>query len=197
METWGFFATTGRKPTSLYRTSKKSSRKMALRVGSSMLLRSIRPSRASLISRRAMSEMAFTFATPNGVHYKDASVKQVDVPSFSGSFGILPDHVPVLAVLAPGVVTVIEESGDAAKFFVSSGTVTINDDSSVQILAEEAHSLDAFSSDGAKKALEEAQSLMNAAGDDAAKAEAQIAVEVADAPVKALAWIFAKNLDNS
>ena len=58
---------------------------------------------------------------------------------------------------------------------------------SVQILAEEAHSLDAFSADGAKKALEEAQSLMNAAGDDAAKAEAQIAVEVADALVKALA----------
>ena len=94
-----------------------------------MLLRSMRPSRASLISKRAMSEMAFTFAAPNGVHYKDASVKQVDVPSFSGSFGILPDHVPALAVLAPGVVTVIEESGDAAKFFVSSGTVTINDDS--------------------------------------------------------------------
>ena len=68
---------------------------------------------------------------------------------------------------------------------------------SVQILAEEAHSLDAFSVDGAKKALEEAQSLMNAAGDDAAKAEAQIAVEVADALVKALAWIFAINLDNS
>merc|ERR1712007_190146 len=162
----------------LYRTFKKSSRKMALRVGSSMLLRSMRPSRASLISTRAMSEMAFTFAAPNGVHYKDASVKQVDVPSFSGSFGILPDHVPALAVLAPGVVTVIEDSGDAAKFFVSSGTVTINDDSSVQILAEEAHSLDAFD---AKAALDEATAAANAAGDDAAKAEAQIAVEVADA----------------
>merc|ERR1712051_649191 len=165
----------------------KITRKMALRVGSSMLLRSMRPSRASLISKRAMSEMAFTFAAPNGVHYKDASVKQVDVPSFSGSFGILPDHVPALAVLAPGVVTVIEDSGDAAKFFVSSGTVTINDDSSVQILAEEAHSLDAFDANAAKAALDEATAAANAAGDDAAKAEAQIAVEVADALVKALA----------
>ena len=59
---------------------------------------------------------------------------------------------------------------------------------SVQILAEEAHSLDAFDANEAKKALDEAQSLVNAAGDDAAKAEAQIAVEVADALVKALAW---------
>ena len=65
-------------------------------------------------------------------------------------------------------------------------------------MAEEAHSLDAFDANHAKAALDEAQSLMNAAGDDAAKAEAQIAVEVADALVKALAWIFTMiNLDNS
>merc|ERR1711983_321534 len=139
------------------------------------------------ISSRAMSEMSFTFAAPNGVHYKDAAVKQVDVPSFSGSFGILPNHVPALAVLSPGVVTVIEDSGDANKFFVSSGTVTIKDDSSVQILAEEAHSLDALDASAAKAALDEATSLMNAASDDVAKAEAQIAVEVTDALVKALA----------
>ena len=69
---------------------------------------------------------------------------------------------------------------------------------SVQILAEEAHSLDAFDSNAAKAALDEATAAANAAGDDAAKAEAQIAVEVADALVKALAWIFAMiNLDNS
>lgn len=62
------------------------------------------------------------------------SVKQVDVPSFSGSFGILPAHVPTLAVLKPGVVTVYEDSGKVNKIFVSSGTVTINDDSSVQVI---------------------------------------------------------------
>merc|ERR1719468_1304367 len=100
---------------------------MALRAGSSMLLRSLRSS--NKMSSRAMSQMSFTFAAPNGVHYNNASVKQIDVPSFSGSFGILPDHVPALAVLSPGVITVFEDSGDAKKFFVSSGTVTINDDS--------------------------------------------------------------------
>merc|ERR1712223_845190 len=163
------------------------SKKMALRVGSSMLLRSLRTPKPSIASRRAMSEMSFTFAAPNGVHYKEAAVKQIDVPSFSGSFGILPNHVPALAVLAPGTITVYEESGDSNKFFVSSGTVTINDDSSVQILAEEAHSLDAFDVNAAKTALDEAQNQLNAAGDEVARAEAQIAVEVADALVKALA----------
>ena len=60
-------------------------------------------------------------------------------------------------------------------------------DFSVQILAEEAHSLDAFDVNAAKTALDEAQNQLNAAGDEVARAEAQIAVEVADALVKALA----------
>ena len=101
---------------------------MAFRAGSSMLLRSLRSSTTS-VSSRAMSEMSFTFAAPNGVHYNQANVKQVDVPSFAGSLGILPQHVPTLAVLKPGVITVEEESGDKKQFFVSSGTVTVNEDS--------------------------------------------------------------------
>merc|ERR1711963_450283 len=158
--------------------------KMALRAGSSMLLRSLRSS--PNVSSRAMSQMSFTFAAPNGVHYDKASVKQIDVPSFSGSFGILPDHVPALAVLSPGVVTVFEDSGDAKKFFVSSGTVTINDDSSVQILAEEAHTLDSFDANAARQALSEAQKQLDSASEELGKAEAQIAVEVAEALVKSL-----------
>jgi len=67
------------------------------------------------------------------VFYDQAIIRQVDVPSFSGSFGILPKHVPTLAVLKPGVVTVYEEDGSTKKIFVSSGTVTINEDSSVQV----------------------------------------------------------------
>lgn len=70
--------------------------------------------------------------------YKQANVKQVDVPTFSGTFGILPQHVPTLAVLKPGVVTVFQQDGNSKRYFVSSGSVTVNDDSSVQVLAEEA-----------------------------------------------------------
>ena len=116
--------------------------------------------------------MSFTFAAPNAVHYNAASVKQVlmemllnrysskclfqvDVPSFSGSFGILPAHVASLAVLKPGVVTVYEDDGAAKKFFVSSGSITINDDSSVQILAEEAHPVEDLDAAAAKAALAE------------------------------------------
>ena len=50
-----------------------------------------------------------------GLSFQDAAVKQIDVPSFSGSFGILPNHVPSLAVLRPGVVTVFEAEGAVKK----------------------------------------------------------------------------------
>ena len=51
------------------------------------------------------------------VYYHHADVKQVDVPSFSGSFGILPEHVPLLAVLKPGVVSVTEQDGSVKQYF--------------------------------------------------------------------------------
>merc|ERR1711981_890251 len=155
---------------------------MALRVASTRFLRNA--SRFST-GRRNMSEMAFTFAAPNAVHYESVSVKQVDVPSFSGNFGILPNHVPALAVLSPGVVTVFEDDGAAKKFFVSSGSVTINEDASVQILAEEAHLVDNLDVNEAKAALAEAQASVASAATDEAKAEAQIAAEVAEELVKA------------
>lgn len=43
-------------------------------------------------------------------------VKQVDLASTSGDFGILPDHVPSIALLKPGVVRVYEADG-IKKFF--------------------------------------------------------------------------------
>uniref|UniRef100_A0A8D0EMR1 ATP synthase F(1) complex subunit delta, mitochondrial n=1 Tax=Strix occidentalis caurina TaxID=311401 RepID=A0A8D0EMR1_STROC len=86
--------------------------------------------------------MAFTFASPTQVFYNGANVKQVDVPTLTGSFGILASHVPTLQVLKPGVVTVYAEDGTATKYFVSSGSVTVHADSTVQVLAEEAVTMD-------------------------------------------------------
>ncbi len=75
---------------------------MMLRHATSLLFRPS-SSASRLLSTTARSasaaEMSFTFAAPNAVHYTEANVKQIDVPSFSGSFGILPQHVPALAVL--------------------------------------------------------------------------------------------------
>nr|SVE85891.1 EOG090X0JDB [Daphnia pulicaria] len=131
------------------------------------------------------SSMSLTFAAPSHVLYNNISVKQVDVPSFSGSFGILPAHVPTLAVLKPGVVTVFESDGSTKKFFVSSGTVTINEDSTVQLLAEEAVPVDTLDISAAKELLAQSQSQLASASTDVAKAEAEISIEVSEALIKA------------
>lgn len=138
-------------------------------------------------SRTYASEMSFTFASPSEVYYNKSNVKQVDVPSYSGSFGILPNHVPTLAVLKPGVVTVFEEDGGAKKFFVSSGSVTINDDSSVQVLAQEAVPLESLDPQACREGLSKAQQQLNSASTEEAKTEAQIAVEVHEELIKATA----------
>lgn len=68
---------------------------------------------------------------------------------------------------------------------VSSGTVTINDDSSVQVLAEEAVPVEYLDSAAAREGLAKAQQELSSASGEQAKAEAQIAVEVNEALVKA------------
>lgn len=68
---------------------------------------------------------------------------------------------------------------------MSSGTVTINDDSSVQVLAEEAVPLENLDIQAARDALSKAQQQLSSASDEVSKVEAQIAVEVSEAIVAA------------
>jgi F-type H+-transporting ATPase subunit delta len=158
---------------------------MALFLRSTKLASRLTQGTTKYFSRNYADQMNFTFAAANQIFYAEKNVKQVDVPSFSGSFGILPNHVPTLAVLRPGVVTVYEEEGKSKKIFVSSGTVTVNEDSSVQVLAEEAHPIEDIDGSAARQVLQEVQSQLATASGDVAKAEAAIAVEVAEALVLA------------
>lgn len=117
-------------------------------------------------TRNYSDEMKLTFAAANQVFYDKAEVRQIDVPTQSGAFGILPKHVPTLAVLQPGVVNVFEKDGTAKQFFVSSGTVTVNNDSSVQVLAEEAHPLESLDAAAARDTLTKAQQELSSATTD-------------------------------
>ncbi|KAL5487305.1 hypothetical protein EMCRGX_G019891 [Ephydatia muelleri] len=142
---------------------------------------------ASILARRAYStdSMTLTFSSPTEAFYKGVGVKQVDINTTSGSFGILPMHVPAVAVLKPGVVTVYD--GDKTqKFFASSGAVTINADSSVQIIAEEAFPIDRLDAQAARQGLEKCQQELVSAGSEANKAAAQVGVELYEALLKAL-----------
>ncbi len=69
---------------------------------------------------------------------------------------------------------------------VSSGSITINDDSSVQILAEEAVPVEQLDPQAIWEGLSKATQDVNAATSDVAKAEAQISLECYEALEKAI-----------
>lgn len=76
--------------------------------------------------------------------------------------------------------------GNAQKYFVSSGTITVNNDSSAQILAEEAQPLENFDAEAVRRTAETARQALATAADEAGKAEAQIQVDTCEALMHAL-----------
>eukprot|EP00911_Craspedida_sp_UC1_P001380 UC1_evm1s1041 len=75
----------------------------------------VRASRG-MATEAAPEKISLTFAAPHNAFFADAEVEQVNVPSTSGDFGIMPNHVPALACLKPGVVSVFE-GGNESKIF--------------------------------------------------------------------------------
>ncbi|XP_003372946.1 putative ATP synthase F1, epsilon subunit [Trichinella spiralis] len=102
--------------------------------------------------------------------FRFSTIKQVSVPTIDGEVGIYPNHVPLIGVLKPGVMRVYEQDM-IRKFFVSSGTVSINEDSSVQACESGLEKMKSQSHGGAT--------------DEKAAAENAIAVEVYEALVQA------------
>lgn len=65
-------------------------------------------------------------------------VREVRLPGSDGDMTAMPGHAPVIVTLRPGVVTVIEEGGQATEFAVTGGFAEIGGDS-VSLLAERGH----------------------------------------------------------
>jgi len=133
----------------------------------------------------AAGSLSLTFGTPSQVFFNEVGVTQVDVPSMTGNFGILPNHVPILSVLKPGIVTVYT-GNSTEKYFVSSGSITVNKDSSAQILAEEAAPLSDLDVHAAKQGLEASQTLLSTSSTEEERAKAIIAIEFHEALIKSL-----------
>ncbi|TGZ59681.1 hypothetical protein CRM22_008934 [Opisthorchis felineus] len=68
-------------------------------------------------SNRVHSELTLTFASTGQVFYNKEVVRQVDVPTLTGRFGVLAEHVPTIACLMPGLVSVTESDGTVKSYF--------------------------------------------------------------------------------
>lgn len=66
----------------------------------------------------------FEIVTPERVTLKEM-VKQVTVPTKEGEITILPKHMPLVAVLVPGVVEIKKENDDIEVACVSGGFIEV------------------------------------------------------------------------
>ena len=66
-------------------------------------------------------------------------VDQVDVPGFEGDFGVLAGHAPVVAVLRPGILTIIT-GGTRQKVIVTGGLAEVSE-KGLTVLADVATSI--------------------------------------------------------
>lgn len=89
--------------------------------------------------------------------------KMVSARALDGDIGILPRHIPLVTVLAPGVVKIKGED-DVTTLAVSGGFLEVSPDSRVTILAETAELSNEIDVERARKARQRAEERLGKRG---------------------------------
>merc|ERR1712216_273911 len=122
----------------------------------------------------ASAKLNFSLTLPSAALYDNTEVDLVVVPATNGAFGIMKDHVPTVAQLDAGLLTV-HSGTDEDKYFVSGGFAIVKEDRA-DVCVVEAVRVEDLDESLVSKGLSEAQAKLSAATDDTARAEAQISV---------------------
>ncbi|PVV03191.1 hypothetical protein BB560_002342 [Smittium megazygosporum] len=117
------------------------------------------------------------FSVPHQSILKSAPAIQVNASAVSGDMGILPDHVPSIEQLKPGMLEIVQETG-AEKWFVTGGFAIITPESVLNINAVEAYKLADISPEAVKRELADSKQFLAAAKNDQEKAAAEIEIEL-------------------
>lgn len=95
--------------------------------------------------------------TPERVVTRQA-VRQITLPTTTGEITVLPDHIPLISVLQPGVIELRLEDGTQEVMAVSGGFIEVLKDK-VVILADTAERAQELDEERIKAAQERAESL--------------------------------------
>jgi len=126
--------------------------------------------------------LKLTFAAPHTSYFSDKIVESVLVPGLSGDFVIHVDHVPTIAELRPGLVTVTPKDGAAAStYFVSGGFAFVAQDSTCNVNVVEAARLEDLDPDATKEVLRKYESALGSAKSEEEIAAATVGIETAQA----------------
>lgn len=116
-----------------------------------------------------------TITTPERI-VLESEVSSVNVPTVDGEIGLLPDHVPLVSLLAPGELHAVTPAGEEQVMAVSGGFIEVRDNA-VVILADTAEHAHEIDEQRAEEARQKAQQIMTErATDDVGFADAQAAM---------------------
>lgn len=115
----------------------------------------------------------------------NGEVDHVVVPGSEGEFGVMPNHAPVMSVIKPGALRVID-GGVERRIFVNGGFADVTPDG-LTVLAEEAIDVADIDSAALEQQLKDAQEDLRDANSDDKREVAQRALARLDAMKAALA----------
>ncbi len=140
----------------------------------------------------------FELVTPERVVLKQEAL-QVTVPTTSGEITVLPDHIPLVSILQPGVIEVKRADGVIEIMAVSGGFIEVLKDKIV-ILADTAERAEELDEERIEEAHRKALELKNTAKavDDVEFADVSARLEKELARMRAInKWRRLKNVDSN
>jgi len=115
-------------------------------------------------------KLSFALVSPERELF-NGDVDHVVVPGAEGEFGVLPNHAPVMSVIKPGALRVIND-GAERRIFVNGGFADVTPEG-LTVLAEEAIDLADIAPAELEQNLKNAQEDLRDANTDAKKDAAQ------------------------
>lgn len=123
----------------------------------------------------------FEIVTPERLVFQQ-EVLQITVPTQVGEITILPEHIPLVSILKPGVLEIKTLNQEMEIISISGGFIEVLRDKVVILAdtAERAHELDESRIDSARKRAEEAKAeALSHEGYDLSAVAARLEVEMA------------------
>lgn len=117
----------------------------------------------------------FRLVTLDGVKFADEAY-EVLLPTPDGLIAVFKNHMPLVSIASPGIISVRRKSNDPDDFmerYATNGGVVEIADNEVKVLADEADHADEINADETKKAIEHAKRLRAEAKDQISLDKAQ------------------------
>lgn len=128
--------------------------------------------------------LTFELVTLEGVKFSEEA-HEIVLPTPEGQIAVFPDHMPLISVITPGVISIRKRASDKDEkmeyFATDGGIVEIEHGKKLRLLADVAEQADDINEMEAKEALKRAQELRASADSqvDLAEASALIAQQSA------------------